>query len=216
MAAVGADMSLSTVCRNLFVLLFACAPAFFVADPAAQAPPAPGQQHPLDPLTAAEIDAAAALIKAEAAFPAGALFATLVLKEPNKSDVQGYRPGQAIARQAFAVVLDRPRNRTFETVVDLTARRVVSWTEVKGVQPAVLEVEYDTFVRVVKEDARWQAAMRARGIDDFDAVQVDFWPWVRSLRATGRDGCFARSPISRVTRRTSTRGRSRGSASWST
>ena len=54
-----------------------------------------------------------------------------------------FTPGAPIARQAFAVILDRPANRTFEAVVDVRAPRVVSWTEVKGVQPGVLEAEYD-------------------------------------------------------------------------
>ncbi len=98
-----------------------------------------------------------------------------MLKEPAKTDVLRHTPGQPIARQAFAVILDRRRNRTFEAVVDLNTSRLVSWIEVKGVQPVVLEAEYDTFVNVVKGDARWQQAMRKRGIDDFDEVQIDFW-----------------------------------------
>src|SRR5688500_16985956 len=139
-------------------------------------PPAVGVAvHPLDPLTAAEIDAAAEAVRRAPQFPADGLFATLVLKEPAKSQVLAFTPGAPFARQAFAVILDRKGNRTFEAVVDLPAAGVASWTEIKGVQPVVLEAEYDTFVRVVKADPRWQAAMRKRGHDNFDAIQVDFW-----------------------------------------
>ena len=115
------------------------------------------------------------LLRASPDCPSDALFATIVLKEPAKSDVLRYTAGTTIARQAFAVLLDRRRNRTFEAVVDLNTSRLVTWIEVKGVQPVVLEAEYDTFVNVVKGDARWQQAMRQRGIDEFDDVQVDFW-----------------------------------------
>ncbi len=131
--------------------------------------------HPLDPLTAAEIETAAKLLTAAPQFPAGGQFATIVLKEPPKSDVLSYRPGAAVARQAFSVILDRKGNRTYEAVVDLTATRVTSWTEVKGVQPVVLAAEYEVLVRVVKADPRWQAAMRKRGHEDFSKIQIDNW-----------------------------------------
>jgi primary-amine oxidase len=168
-------MSLRSLCRSFTVLLLICPPPFVTAFQAAQPPPAQVQQHPLDPLTAAEIDAAAGALGAAPEFPADALFATIVLKEPSKSDVLSYTPGAATVRQAFAVILDRKRNRTIEAVVDLKTSRVVSWSEVKGVQPVVLEAEYDTLVRIVKADARWQDAMRKRGIGDFDKVQIDYW-----------------------------------------
>ena len=157
-------------------LLLFCAPALFVVVRAAQTVTPPVQiQHPLDPLTAAEIETAAKVLTAAPQFPAEAQFATIVLKEPPKSDVLSYTPGTPIARQAFAVILDRKRNRAFEAVVDVKAPRVVSWNEVKGVQPVVLEHEYDVLVDIVKKDPRWQAAMRKRGINDFDKVQIDNW-----------------------------------------
>ena len=112
-----------------------CTPALLLAFQVAQAP-VPVQQHPLDPLTEAEINAAAKVLSAAPEFPADALFATIVLKEPAKTDVLRYTPGQPIVRQAFAVMLDRRRNRTFEAVVDLQTSRVASWTEVKACSPS--------------------------------------------------------------------------------
>ena len=131
--------------------------------------------HPLDPLTTAEIESASKMLSAAPQFPEGGLFATIVLKEPAKREVLAYTAGAPIARQAFAVVLDRRHNRTFEAVVDVQAPRLLSWTEIKGVQPAVLDAEYDVLVRIVKADPRWQAAMRKRGHTDFDKVQIDNW-----------------------------------------
>src|SRR5258705_12652805 len=116
------------------VLLF-CAPVLLISARAAQPAAPPVQaQHPLDPLTPGEIEAAAKVLEASPQFPEAAQFATMVLKEPPKTDVLAYAPGTPIARQAFAVILDRKRNRTFEAVADVKAPRVVSWTEVKGVQ----------------------------------------------------------------------------------
>src|SRR5438034_1043163 len=116
-------------CR-LSVLLFVCAAAPAAAQPAA----AP---HPLDPLSAQEIEAAAKIVGTARGFPDDARFATLVLEEPPKADVLASSPGASIPRQAFAIVLDRKHNRTFEAVADVKAGRLVSWTEIKGVQPAV-------------------------------------------------------------------------------
>ena len=167
-------MNLKAVFRTLTLVLVSAA-SFLLTSQSAQTPPAAVQRHPLDPLTQDEINAAGKVLRAAPQFPADALFATIVLKEPAKSDVLGYKAGAPMGRQASAVILDRPRNRTFEAIVDLTTSRLVTWTEVKGVQPVVLEAEYDTFVRVVKEDPRFRDAMRKRRIENLDSVQVDFW-----------------------------------------
>src|SRR5258705_931075 len=132
-------------------------------------------RHPLDSLTAEEIKVAAKALSATPQFPAGALFSTIVLKEPLKSEVLSYKPGAQISRQAFAVILDRKGNHTFEAVVDLKPERVVAWKEAKGIQPLVMDAEYKVLPDIVKADSRWQAAMRNRGITDFDKVQIDGW-----------------------------------------
>lgn len=132
-------------------------------------------RHPLDPLTADEIKLAARLLSAAPQFPAEALFSTIVLKEPAKSEVVNYRVGAPFGRQAFAALLDRKNNRTFEAVVDLKSERLLSWNEVKGVQPLVTDAEFKVLPDIVKADSRWQAAMRKRGITDFDRVQIDGW-----------------------------------------
>jgi len=132
-------------------------------------------QHPLDPLTEGEIKTAARVLKSAPQFPSGALFATIVLKEPSKQEVLRYEPGTTLKRSAFAIILDRKRNRTFEAIVDLRAQSVLSWTAVPEVQPGVLEAEDEPLSRIVTADARWQAAMRRRGISDFAKVQIEAW-----------------------------------------
>jgi len=137
--------------------------------------PSQAQPHPLDPLSAAEIETAAKVIRAAPQFPEHGKFATLVLKEPAKADVLAFTPGASFTRQAFAIILDRLHNRTFEAVVDLNAAALVSWRAVKGVQPAVLDSEFDVMDKAVRADPRWQAAMRKRGITDLTQVQLDNW-----------------------------------------
>jgi primary-amine oxidase len=132
-------------------------------------------RHPLDPLSAEEIKAASAILGKHALFAEGAIYSTIVLKEPSKSEVINFKPGAQFSRQAFAVILDRKGNRTFEAVVDLKAERLTSWKLVEGAQPLVTATEFELLPDIVKKDVRWQAAMRKRGIEDFDKVQIDGW-----------------------------------------
>jgi primary-amine oxidase len=153
-----------TFCSQVFIVL-----ALTAQNLLAQA------QHPLDPLTEGEIKTAASVLKSSPQFPSGALFATIVLKEPSKQDVLRYEPGTTLNRRAFAIILDRKRNRTFEAIVDLRAESVLSWNAVPEVQPGVLEAEDEPLSRIVTTDVRWQAAMRRRGISDFGKVQIEAW-----------------------------------------
>jgi primary-amine oxidase len=127
--------------------------------------------HPLDPLSAEEIEAAASILRDDQFFPEGATFATLVLHEPNKSEVIS---GKSKNRQAFAILYDHKENRTFEAIVDLGKKAVASWAEMKGVQPVVMATEAEQFTELVRSSPDWQAAMKRRGIDP-GQVQVDPW-----------------------------------------
>ena len=132
-------------------------------------------QHPLDPLTASEITSAVKLLRASPEFPKVALFSTVVLNEPPKEVVMSYKAGMPIHREAFAVVFDKVGNKTFESVVDLDQKKISSWKLIPGAQPLVFLSEYEEIIPIIKADARWQAAMRKRGINDFSKVQIDGW-----------------------------------------
>ncbi|MEI6947635.1 primary-amine oxidase [Paraflavisolibacter sp. H34] len=136
---------------------------------------AAGPAHPLDPLGAEEISTAVRLLKATPGCPKEALFSTLTLHEPPKPEVTAYRAGAPFRREAFAVLYDRAKNRTFEAVVDLKSRKTLSWKALPGVQPLLFQDEYELVPALVKADPRWQAALRKRGITDFDKVQMDTW-----------------------------------------
>src|SRR5207249_3369260 len=61
--------------------------------------------------------------------------------------------------------------RVFEAVVDVTERRVVSFREVFGVQPAILTEEQLGIAQTVPlGDPGFQAALRKRGITDFSTL----------------------------------------------
>ena len=96
-------------------------------------PPAP--LHPLAPLTAGEIRAAARIIQASGMVPRRARFSLVALDEPPKELVLRKI---GIPRRAFAVIYDDQANRTWEAAVDLAAARVDLWKEIPGAQPQTL------------------------------------------------------------------------------
>ncbi|MBA4186110.1 MAG: tyramine oxidase, partial [Acidobacteria bacterium] len=131
--------------------------------------------HPLDPLDASEIESAVKILRAMPNFPKEVLFSTVQLNEPPKAEVWNYKAGTTFRREAFAIVMDRTRNKTFESLIDLRGKKIISWKEIADVQPLIFDREYEDLRRIVKADARWQAAMKKRGITEFDKVEVDGW-----------------------------------------
>jgi Cu2+-containing amine oxidase len=131
--------------------------------------------HPLDPLSESEISSAVRILRSAPGFPPSARFSAVQLNEPPKAEVWNFRAGAPFRREAFAVVFDRQKNKTFEATVDLRAGRLLLWREIPGVQPLIFAEEYAKLSELVKRDARWQAAMRRRGISDFEKVSVDGW-----------------------------------------
>ena len=141
----------------------------------AQATACASATHPLDPLTADEIAQASAILKSQRQLGQRVRFETVVLREPDKDVVLMFQPGDPIRREAFLVVLDNDAAATYEAVVSLDDRRVVSWEHIPGVQPRVMFDEFVKCEAAVRADAGFQAAIRKRGITDPDLVMVDPW-----------------------------------------
>jgi primary-amine oxidase len=133
-------------------------------------------RHPLEPLSASEIEAVAAILKADRQLAESTQFVYITLMEPAKAEVRSCSNGIAVDRQAFVVLRDRSARAVYEAVVSLSHREVRSWREVPGVQTPLTGDEIDAFEAVVKADHRWQEAMRRRGVTDFDRAKLDPWP----------------------------------------
>jgi len=136
---------------------------------------APGPSHPLEPLTEQEVSAASALVKADPRVPGTVRFVFVELAEPTKDVVRGWRPGATWDRQASAVLRDPAGRATYEATVSLTRGEVTRWVHVEGMQAPMTAEEFMACEDVVRADERWQAAMRERGVTDFDLVMLDPW-----------------------------------------
>ncbi len=137
--------------------------------------PAVAVHHPLDPLTAEELESASSILKRDQNLADSARFVSISLKEPAKADVLAWKAGQPVDRRAFIVLRERAERKAYEAVVSISEDRVISWREMPNVQPSIMLEEFLASEDVIKQDPRWQEAMRKRGITEFDLVVLDPW-----------------------------------------
>jgi primary-amine oxidase len=132
-------------------------------------------RHPLDPLTADEVARAWSLVRTHDGLGPRVRVISVALAEPLRAALSGPGADHPVERAAFVVLMDRDARKAYEAVVALTQGRVVSWTHVPGVQPAIVLDEFFECEAAVRADPGWQAAMRRRGITDFSLAMVDPW-----------------------------------------
>jgi primary-amine oxidase len=131
--------------------------------------------HPLDALSKDEIVSTVGVLKAQGKITESTRFSLIELKEPPKDEVVDFRFGGPTRREALVVVYERASNRTFEVLVDLKAKAIISWKEIPGVQPSLLEDDAKILEQAIRADVRWQEAMKKRGITDLENVVIIDW-----------------------------------------
>jgi primary-amine oxidase len=137
----------------------------------------PGQAvgHPLDPLTADEVRAAAAVLRRDRGVGERWRFASIELREPAKQAVRDPAPAAPPPREALVVCWDRDTNDAFKAVVSLSEDRVVAWDPQPGRQPNVTVDEFDECDESLRRDPQVIEALARRGIADMDLVLMDVW-----------------------------------------
>jgi primary-amine oxidase len=118
--------------------------------------------HPLDPLTADEIRAAAQVARSDPRF-AGAAFPSVAVQDPPKADVLAWQPGRPLVRQARVQAMTA--GGFYEMLVDLPGRRIVSAVERRGVEPSITLSEIEG-IRLVLANAAFKAGLQKRGVTD--------------------------------------------------
>ncbi len=135
----------------------------------------PSVFHPLEPLTAEEITAAVSIVRTERKLHERVRFASVALHEPPKEVVLIFKQNDPITREAFIILLDNTDGATYEAVVSITEGKVTSWRHIPGVQPSITVDEFSECEQAVKANPEFQAALRKRGITNFDLLMVDAW-----------------------------------------
>jgi primary-amine oxidase len=136
--------------------------------------------HPLEMLTGDEIKRATKFLRTSPKVPEGALFASVVLHEPEKAELARWSPGQPVERRVRAVIVPGPENHVIEAIVrvDTDPVQIESMTDVHEVRPTLLMHEAGHAVATIRQHPEYLAALERRGItgDMIEQVQVDPWP----------------------------------------
>ncbi len=145
--------------------------------------------HPLDPLTADEIRAVAAVLHRErgVARP-GWRIASIELAEPAKDVVRAFRPGDRIDRSARAVVWDTGEGTAYVALLSLTGDTLVSWDAQPGRQPNATSDEWSDTDVAMRAHPEVVAALAKRGVTDLDLVLVDMWTFGAHLIPPAYEG----------------------------
>src|SRR5262245_15703152 len=125
--------------------------------------------HPLDALTPQEYWTAFDVLRDSGRLDDKTRYTTVRLDPPPKAEVLRWQPGQEMRREAFATLVKG--GRTYDALVDLSARTLVSWKEAEGAFAGPTETEDDAVGDLVKENAEFRAALRKRGITDLATIQ---------------------------------------------
>ena len=135
-----------------------------------------GFQHPLDPLSAEEIGRAAAIIRQHFGWGDALRVETIDLDEPTKDAVRSYSPGAPIPRIARFNVYRVGVMGVWQGRVDLATGEILTPAFREDARAMVALEEVLLIEKTVKEDARFQEALRHRGLlNELDLMCIDPW-----------------------------------------
>ena len=133
--------------------------------------------HPLHPLTRAEIERGVATLSESGACQGRIAFSSVSLLEPPKDAVKNFAPGEPITRiLRFLGVDEHAEEGSFDARVNVSTGELLEVRRRAGVQAPLSGRDFVRAVKITKADPAWQRAVRKRGLDDFDRVQIDMWP----------------------------------------
>ena len=143
-----------------------------------------GPEHPLDPLTAGEIQQAAAMLRLDRGVGETWRFASIELKEPAKGALAVPQAGQqtgAASREAIVVCWDRADGQAYRAVVSLTTDQVTHWEHLPGQQPNMTVDEWHECDEMLRAHPALAEALARRGITDMSLVLTDMWAYGAAL-----------------------------------
>jgi len=133
-----------------------------------------GPLHPLDGLTTTEYWAAYDVLQQAGHAEPDTFFASVLLREPAKDLVLSWTEGKPIPREADVVLLQQ--GKTFEARVDLAARKLIAWQEMKDVHAPFLASEIFGADEAIKKDPLVVEALKKRGLTDLNTVRCSALP----------------------------------------
>lgn len=132
-------------------------------------------RHPLDPLTPEEIALVTRVVRAAPEFGGDVFFETMEVKEPAKSVVRGFTPGDPISRAARVTLFRSGGIGVWRLVISIDDEQIVETEHRPDARPMIQLEEFMVIEDMVKTDPDFIAACAKRGIEDMSLVCVDPW-----------------------------------------
>jgi primary-amine oxidase len=133
-------------------------------------------RHPLDPLSAEEIREVARILQEHFGWGDDLRVETIDVHEPAKDAVRQFAFGHATPRIARFHIYRRGVMGVWDGLADLEAGKVVSATFLEKARPMIAIKEILMIEETVKADARFQEALRRRGLlADLEKMCIDPW-----------------------------------------
>jgi primary-amine oxidase len=129
---------------------------------------AQGPTHPLEGLKSQEYWTVYEVLQGTGKIDADTFCTSVLLHEPAKDNVLGWKAGEAFAREADVILLRK--GVTIEVRVDIAGRKVEWWKERKDVQAATFDTEFLGLGEEMKKDPQLQAALVKHGVKDLTTV----------------------------------------------
>ena len=129
--------------------------------------------HPLNPLDTNEINAVKQILLTEGKIDSTFLFYLINLNEPPKKEMLTYSSGMEFRREAFASVYHRSTNKTYEAIVDLKAKKSISFNHIPGVTTGIF-LQDSIGDDLLRSDPQWLAGLAKREIHPDSVVANTF------------------------------------------
>lgn len=156
--------------------------------------------HPLEPLSAAEVEQAVKLLKQLGKLTPTTRVVSISLKEPSKKLVYSFVGLEIAPREARFVLFDNSSNTCHEGTLSLANRALLAWHDFPGKQPTMTIDEQIECEQAVLASAEFRTALKKLyGLDDTNLVMVDIWSAGNygaeedSTRRLARPLCFVRT-----------------------
>ncbi|TVZ03437.1 primary-amine oxidase [Trebonia kvetii] len=137
--------------------------------------------HPLDPLTADEIRRVAGIVRRDRGVGEGWRFASIELREPDKTDLPALDEGRLDRREAIVVCWNRADGQAYRAVVSLTGDAVSDWEHLPGQQPNMTVDEWHECDAMLRSHPAVLEALARRGVTDLSRVLADMWAYGAAL-----------------------------------
>jgi primary-amine oxidase len=124
--------------------------------------------HPLDALTPDEYWTVYRVLREAGHVQEPTVFTSVLFHEPPKKEVLNWKAGDPISREADVVLFDQ--GHSYAAVVDISAQKVESYTELKDAQAPLTDDERHAVEGAIKKDQRIVDALKKCGITDLKVV----------------------------------------------